>query len=170
MADSILRLQVESQEYDAKLKRATEGLQRYVDGCRKVGGTLEVVEKDTLDYVKAIGQMETVSRSATGKLSEMKKAFTELSMQYKQMTNAERQSPMGKALSQSLDQLNGRIAETKRQMDDISHDMNGGGGLGGALDALAGKFGVNINQLAGWGAAIAAAAGLQGIAFRMMDG
>ena len=159
MADSILRLQVESQEYDAKLKRATEGLQRYVDGCRKVGGTLEVVEKDTLDYVKAIGQMETVSRSATGKLSEMKKAFTELSMQYKQMTNAERQSPMGKALSQSLDQLNGRIAETKRQMDDISHDMNGGGGLGGALDALAGKFGVNINQLAGWGAAIAAAAG-----------
>ena len=159
MADSILRLQVESQEYDAKLKRATEGLQRYVDGCRKVGGTLEVVEKDTLEYVKAIGQMETVSRSATGKLSEMKKAFTELSMQYKQMTDAERQSPMGKALSQSLDQLNGRIAETKRQMDDISRDMNGGGGLGGALDALAGKFGVNINQLAGWGAAIAAAAG-----------
>lgn len=157
MADSILRLQVESQEYDAKLKRATEGLQRYVDGCRKVGGTLEVVEKETLDYVKAIGQMETVSRSATGKLAEMKKTFTELSMQYKQMTDAERQSPMGKALSQSLDQLNGRIAETKKQMDEVSRDMNGGGGLGGALDALAGKFGVNIQQLAGWGAALAAA-------------
>ena len=140
MADSILRLQVESQEYDAKLKRATEGLQRYVDGCRKVGGTLEVVEKDTLDYVKSLGQMETVSRSATGKLAEMKKAFTELSMQYKQMTDAERQSPMGKALSQSLDQLNGRIAETKKPMDDISRDMTGGGGLGGALDALAGKM------------------------------
>lgn len=164
MADSILRLQVESQEYDAKLKRATEGLQRYVDGCRKVGGTLEVVEKDTLDYVKAIGQMETVSRSATGKLSEMKRAFTELSMQYRQMTNAERQSPMGKALSQSLDQLNGRIAETKRQMDEVSRDMNGGGGLGAAMDALAGKFGLNINQLAGWGAAIAAAAGSAKIA------
>lgn len=157
MADSILRLQVESQEYDAKLKRATEGLQRYVDGCRKVGGTLEVVKKDTLEYVRSLGQMETVSRSATGKLSEMKRAFTELSMQYKQMTDAERQSPMGKALSQSLDQLNGRIAETKRQMDDVSRDMNGGGGLGGALDALVGKFGLNINQLAGWGAALAAA-------------
>lgn len=156
MADSILRLKVESQEYDAKLKRATEGLQRYVDGCRKVGGTLEVVEKDTLEYVRSLGQMETVSRSATGKLAEMKKAFTELSMQYRQMTDAERQSPMGKALSQSLDQLNGRIAETRRQMDDVSRDMNGGGGLGGALDALASKFGLSIKQLTGWGAAIAA--------------
>jgi hypothetical protein len=31
MADSILKLKVDSQEYDSKLKRATEGLQRYVD-------------------------------------------------------------------------------------------------------------------------------------------
>ena len=36
MADSILRLRVESQEYDNKLKRAAEGLQRYADGCRSI--------------------------------------------------------------------------------------------------------------------------------------
>ena len=59
MADSILRLKVESQEYDNKLKQATNGLTRYIDECRKVGGTLEVVEKGTLDYVRAIGQMDT---------------------------------------------------------------------------------------------------------------
>ena len=97
MADSILRLKVESQEYDNKLKQATNGLTRYVDECRKVGGTLEVVEKETLDYVRAIGQMETTSRTATGKLAEMKKAFVELSAQYKQMSDAEKQSPFGKA-------------------------------------------------------------------------
>ena len=72
MADSILRLKVESQEYDNKLKQATQGLTRYADECRKVGGTLEVVGKDTLDYVRALGQMETTSRTATGKLAEMK--------------------------------------------------------------------------------------------------
>ena len=90
MADSILRLKVESQEYDAKLKRAAEGLQHYADSCRKVGGTLEYVEKDTLDFVKAIGQMETVSRSAAGQLSEMKQAFVDFSLQYKQMSDAEK--------------------------------------------------------------------------------
>ena len=88
MADSILRLKVESQDYDNKLKQATQGLTRYADQCRKVGGTLEVVEKETLDYVRALGQMDTPSRTATGKQAEMQKAFVELSAQYKQMTDA----------------------------------------------------------------------------------
>jgi hypothetical protein len=87
MADSIVRLKVESSEYDQKLKRAAEGLQRYSDKCREVGGTLEVVEKDTLEYVRALGQMETTSKTATGKLAEMKKAFVELSVQYNKLTD-----------------------------------------------------------------------------------
>ena len=156
MADSILRLKVESQEYDNKLKQATNGLTRYIDECRKVGGTLEVVEKGTLDYVRAIGQMDTTSRTATGKLAEMKKTFVELSAQYKQMTDAEKASPFGKALAQSLDQLKGRIRESKTQLDDVNKSINGSGGLTGALDSLANKFGTNIQSLASWGTALAA--------------
>ena len=116
MADSILRLKVESQEYDNKLKQATNGLTRYVDECRKVGGTLEVVEKETLDYVRSLGQMDTTSRTATGKLAEMKKTFVELSAQYKQMSDAEKASPFGKALAASLDQLKGRIQDGNREL------------------------------------------------------
>ena len=164
MADSILRLKVESQEYDNKLKQATNGLTRYVDECRKVGGTLEVVEKETLDYVRALGQMDTTSRTATGKLAEMKKTFTELSAQYKQMTDAEKQSPFGKALAASLDQLKGRIGESKEQLDDINKSINGGGGLTGALDNLAGKFGMSVQSLASWGTALAAAKGALDVA------
>lgn len=157
MADSILRLRVESQEYDNKLKRATEGLTRYADGCRKVGGTLEVVEKDTLDYVRALGQMETTSRTATGKLAEMRKTFTELSVQYKKMTDEEKNSPFGKALAQSLDQLKGRIRESKNDLDDINKSISGSGGLTGALDAVAGKFGLSIEQMTKFGGVAAIA-------------
>ena len=156
MADSIVRLKVESSEYDQKLKRAAEGLTRYADECRKVGGTMEVVEKDTLDYVRALGQMDTVSRTATGKLSEMKKTFTELSVVYKNMTDEEKNSPFGKALATSLDQLKGRISESKMQLDDINKSINGGGGLTGALDGLSEKFGMSVKSLAGWGTALAA--------------
>lgn len=154
MADSILRLKVESQEYDNKLKRAAEGLTRYADECRKVGGTMEVVEKETLEYVRSLGQMETTSRTATGKLAEMKKAFVELSAQYKQMTDQEKASPMGKALAESLDQLKGRIQDSKTQLDDINKSMNGGGGLSGALDAVAGKFGISIDQVTKFGGVV----------------
>lgn len=156
MADSILRLRVDSAEYDNKLKQATNGLTRYVDECRKVGGTLEVVEKETLDYVRALGQMETTSRTATGKLAEMKKSFVELSSQYKSMTDEEKNSPFGKALASSLDQLKGRITESKKGLDDINQSINGGGGLTSALDSLTSKFGMSVQSLAGWGTALAA--------------
>ena len=159
MADSILRLKVESQEYDNKLKQAAQGLTRYADECRKVGGTLEVVEKETLDYVRAIGQMDTTSRTATGKLAEMKKTFVELSAQYKQMTDAEKASPFGKALAASLDQLKGRIGESKSQLDDINKEISGSDGLSGALDSIAGKFGVNIEQLTKFGSIVGVATG-----------
>ena len=157
MADSILRLKVESQEYDNKLKQAAQGLTRYADECRKVGGTLEVVEKETLEYVRALGQMDTTSRTATGKLAEMKKTFVELSAQYKQMTDAEKASPFGKALDASLDELKGRIGESKVQLDDINKSINGGGGLTGALDAVAGKFGLSIDQVTKFGGVVGVA-------------
>lgn len=157
MAESILKLKVSSEEYDNKLKQATNGLTRYVDECRKVGGTLEYVEKETLDYVRALGQMDTTSRTATGKLSEMKKTFVELSAQYKQMTDAEKASPFGKALAQSLDQLKGRIGESKVQLDDINKSINSSGGLSGALDAVAGKFGLSIEQVTKFGGIVGVA-------------
>ena len=62
MADSILRLKVDSQEYDNKLKRAAEGLQRYAEGCRKAGGTLTQLDDGVEQFVKELGNMETVSK------------------------------------------------------------------------------------------------------------
>lgn len=154
MSDAIVRLRVESQEYDAKLKRAAEGLQHYADQCRKVGGTLEFVEQETLDYVKALGQMESVSRSATGSLTEMKNVYTEVAAQYKKLTDEEKNSPFGVAMAQSLDQLKGRIHESKTQLDDISQSINSNSGLRGALDTIAGKFGLNIEQVTKFGGVV----------------
>lgn len=147
MADSILRLKVESQEYDAKLKRATEGLQRYVEGCRKAGGTLEVVEKDTLDFVKALGQMDTVSKTASGRLGELTKTFTELRFQYMKMTEAEKQSPLGKALNESLAALKTRIADTKKDLSSIGKELSGSkfGRFGSVIDTIGQKMGVTGN-------------------------
>lgn len=119
MADNILKLKVDSTEYDAKLKRASDGLTRYVEGCRKAGGTLEVVEKDTLAYVKALGNMETTSRTAKGKLAEMTKAFMDLSMQYRQLNAQEQASPFGRAMAQSLETLKGRINNYKAELNSV---------------------------------------------------
>lgn len=150
MSDNILRLRVDSAEYDAKLKRATEGLTRYIDGCRKAGGTLERVEKETLDYVKALGNMGTVSMSATGKLSEMKKAFVDLSYQYKQLTSAEKNEAFGKALSSSLDKLKTDIKETQKDLASISKEIEGkGSGGSGMLQVFGGNMLTKAAEMAG---------------------
>ena len=157
MADVITRLKVESTEYDSKIKRASQGLLQMEQACRKVGGTLAILEKDELEFVKGLGKMETVSKDARGQLNELTKAFTDLSLQYKRLTDEEKHGDFGKALASSLGELKTRIQDTKGQLSEINGEINGGGGLTGALDQLAGKFGLNIQQLAGWGAAISAA-------------
>ena len=157
MADVITRLKVESNEYDSKIKRAAQGLLQMEQACRKVGGTLAILEKEDKDFVASLGKMETVSKDARGQLNELTKAFTDLSLQYKRLTDEEKHGDYGKALSASLGELKSRIHDTKGQLKEINGEINGGGGLTGALDQLAGKFGLNIQQLAGWGAAIGAA-------------
>lgn len=151
MAENILRLKVDSQEYDNKLKRAAEGLQRYTEGCRKAGGTLEFVEKETLEYVRALGQMGTTATTTRGKLAEMTKAFTEFSHEYNQLSAEEKKGEFGKALNASLGELRGRIQDSKKELDDINKSINGGGGLSGALDSFADKLGLNITQLTKFG-------------------
>ena len=151
MADSILRLRVDSQEYDNKLKRAAEGIQRYADGCRKAGGTLEHLDDGVEQFVKELGKMETTSKSAKGSLNEMTKSFTDLSMEYKRLTDQEKAAPFGIALAQSLDQLKTRVQSAKQDIDDIHKSLNGatsggGGGLfgGGKLDGMLQVFGGNL--------------------------
>ena len=157
MADSILRLRVNSEEYDNKLKRATEQLTRYADGCRKVGGTLQYVDDNVVEFARSLGRMETTATTARGKVSELTKAYTELAVQYKNMTDEEKKGEYGKALAASLDQLKGRIGESKSQLDDINKSINGGGGLTGALDAVAGKFGLSIDQITKFGGVVGVA-------------
>ena len=159
MADSILRLKVESQEYDNKLKRAAEGLTRYADQCRKAGGTLEYVDEGVMEFTRSLGKMDTTATTAKGKLGEMTKAFTDLSVQYKNMTDEEKKSPFGQALSKSLDELKGRIGESKTQLDEVNKSLNDSGGLGSALDSVASKFGLNIEQLTKFGGVLGATTG-----------
>lgn len=156
MADAIVRLKVESQEYDSKLERATQKLQHMEKECRKIGGTFEYVDKEQLDLVKSLGQMETKATSARGKVAEMTKSYTELSLQYKRLSDQEKQSPFGKAMAQSLDQLKSRIKDASSEIKEVNQELGGSSnGLSGVLDAVAGKLGVPVEMFTKLGAAAA---------------
>ena len=157
MGDMIARLKLESGEFDSKVKRATQGLLAMEQECRSVGGTLAILDKEQVDYIKSLGKMDTVSKTVRGQLGELKSAYTELAVQYKRLTDEEKNGDFGKAITSSLQELKTRIKETEGNLKDVTSEINGGGGLKGALDELAGKFGLNIGQVGKLGVAIGGA-------------
>lgn len=161
MADVITRLKLDSGEYDSKIKRATQGLLQMEEECRKVGGTLAVLEDEQKQYVQSLGQMDTVSRNVRGKLAELTAAYTELRVQYERLTEEEKQGDYGKALSSSLDQLKARIGETKGQLQEAGKEINNSGGL---LDNLASKFVVNVDAMKLFNLGLTAAKGALNVA------
>lgn len=121
--DAIVRLKVESKEYDAQIAHARSGLLALEKSCRENGKTMENLTNDQLQYVRALGQMQTTSRTAKGRLSEMTQAFTDLRVQQSRLTEEERKGAYGKALSASLEQLKTRIRDTKTELQSISKEL-----------------------------------------------
>lgn len=151
MADIISRLKLESSEFDSKIKRAVQGLQQMERECHQSGGSLAYLEKEQKQYVQALGQMQTVSTSVRGKINELTQAYTELSSQYRRLSNEEKKGDFGKALSASLDQLKQRIKSSKEELNDINKSLGNtktqGIDLGSVMQTLGSQFGISTDMM-----------------------
>lgn len=153
MADNILKLRVESSEYDQKLKKAAEGIRHLAEVAHKGGGELTGLEKAELDYVKALGSMETKSRTAAGGVRELESTFKELTVVYNNLNDVEKQDEGGKALRASLDQIKQRAQEARKELEsaskalgDVEVKPKGGffDGLGSKMEGALAVFGGNL--------------------------
>ena len=154
MAENILKLKIDSNEYEGKIRRAAQGLQALDANLKKAGKSFADADKESIDFVKELGRMETVSKNTKGKIGEMSAAFTELKVRYKNMTDAEKQSPFGRELAKSLDQLKTRINQTKTDLQSVQSELGGGvmgkmGGMGGSLTGGLGDLSSALSQVGG---------------------
>ena len=151
MAENIVRLRVDSKEYEAKLDRARQGLLHLEQELQKAGQNYSHASKEQVQYVQQLGQMGTVSQTVRGKIGEMTKTFTELAVKYKQLSQEEKSSPFGQALSASLDQLRTRIQDSRQQLDDVTRSLSDtkqeGGATSGIMEQLAGKFTISLDAV-----------------------
>lgn len=163
MAESIVRLRVESQEFESKLKRASQELLAMADNARRTGATFAIADKEELAFVSSLGQLQTSARSAKGSIAEMTKAFQDLSMHYRSLTDEEKAAPYGQELKKSLEQLQNRINDGKKALGEINgtigESKNKTDILSGAVEDLAGKFGLSVPKLGAMSVAIGAVTG-----------
>lgn len=151
MADSIIRLKVESSEYDSKIKRAAQGLAHMEEACRKVGGTLAILDNDEKKFVQSLGTMETVSKDARGRVNELSKAYIDLSVRFKALTQEEQKGDYGKALKKSLEEIRQRIVSAKTELKDINKELSvpsSNGGFLSSLEEIGSQLGINSDLMA----------------------
>lgn len=161
MADNIIRLKVESDEAERRLKNASRELLNMAENARRTGADLKLADQEELAFVESLGRMQTSARTARASVNELSAAYTELSVHYRKLSDSEKNSPYGRALSESLAQLKERITSAKTELSEIDRSVKTSGGamdgLSSVVEALSGKLGISVAQFGALGVAVGAA-------------
>lgn len=182
MSDSIVKLRIDSKEYDANIKRAGQALTDYFNKVKEGGGTLMHLDDGVMEAVKAMGELGTQSKNTKGALRELTQATTDMTAAYRGLTDEEKNSPLGQAMQQSIQQMTERAGDMKDAMGDVQASINNAASDTRTFDQIAGGaqlmttgyqtlagaaklFGVetenNVEVLATLQAAMAVTSGLQ---------
>ena len=138
MADAVVRLRVESSEYDQKLSRATQQLQHMEKEVRRTGATFAYADKEELEFIKSLGSMETKTTSAKSQLREYTEALMQMTSTYRNLTQEEKNSDWGKALAASMDEIKGKAAMLRDAMADVNREIGGMASDTQVFDQIAG--------------------------------
>ena len=120
MSDSVIRLRIDSKEFDANVKRTGEVLSKYFSNvCREAGETLMHLDDGVLEAVKAMGELGTQANTTKGGLRELTQATTDMTIAYRSLTDEEKNSPLGAAMAQSISQMTERAGQMRDAMADV---------------------------------------------------
>ena len=124
MSDSVIRLRIDSKEYDANIKRAGDALTQYFQKVREGSKSLQDLDDDTMAAVKAMGELGTLASNTKGSLRELTQATSDMTVAYRALTDEEKKSPIGQAMAQSIAQMTERAGEMRDAMDDVNMSIN----------------------------------------------
>lgn len=137
MAENVLKLRVDSNEFDSKIKHAAQGIQAFAQKCRESGQGVSSADKEVMNFVQALGKMDTVSTTTKQQLREMSNALTTLTMTYRSLTDEEKASPFGQELSKGIQMLTERAGQAQDAMDDVQKSIKNASSDTRAFDQLA---------------------------------
>ena len=159
--DVITRFKLETTQYDSKLKTAARELADFGKTAKSSGRDFNEFTRKQVEAARGLGSMATSATNAKQKTKELVGAFNDLARSYNQLTDAQKQSDFGKAMSHSLTELQQRIRETKQEMQGMSSSSGGlFGGKGGNLGGMLQVFGGNLmTKAAGMAASFASELG-----------
>ena len=148
MPDVITRFKLETTQYDSKLRDASKSLSEYSRTASIAGNEFDKFTKKNVEAARALGNMSPSATNAKDKVKELVGAFNDVARAYNALTQTQQQSDFGKAMAQSLTQLQQKIRETKAEMQGLSAPGAESGG-GGFLSGITGKMDGMLSVLGG---------------------
>lgn len=136
----MIRMRIDSKEYDANIKRAGDALQQYFQKVKEGGGTLKYLDDGVLEAVKAMGQLGTQAKNVKGSLRELTQATSDMTVAYRSLTDEEKSSPIGQAMAESIRQMTERAGEMRDAMADVQASINNAASDTRRFDQMAGAM------------------------------
>ena len=137
MSDNVVKLRIDSKEYDAKLKIAGRALSDYIEKVREGGGTLKFLDDGVMEALQSLGAMATKADGTRGSLREMTQTITDLTVQYRALSDEEKNTDFGKELNKSIQELTERAGNLRDAMGDVEASVTNAASDTRAFDQLA---------------------------------
>lgn len=137
MADVITRFKLETTQFDSKLRDESRRLTDLTKHLQLAGNDFNKFAANSVESARALGQLSTGTDNAAQSLKVLVKAYNDVANAYNALTEEQKKGDFGKAMAESLQQLQGRITQTKNELNST----------GGVLSQLADKFVVNIDAM-----------------------
>lgn len=154
MADVITRFKLETTQFDSKLRDESRRLTDLTKHLQLAGNDFNKFAANSVESARALGQLSTGTDNAAQSLKVLVKAYNDVANAYNALTEEQKKGDFGKAMAESLQQLQGRITQTKNELNST----------GGVLSQLADKFVVNIDAIKLFNVGLAAVKGALNVA------
>lgn len=150
MADVITRFKLETSQFDSKLRDSSKRMSELVKQLSLAGDDFNKFAQSSVEQARALGKIESGATNLKDRLKDLVGAYNDVARQYNVLTKEQQNGEFGKALAESLKELQGRIKDTKDELYSMP----------GALDKLSSKFTINVDalKLLEWGLKAAKAA------------
>ena len=162
MADVITRFKLETTQYDSALRDASSELSRLTQHLQIAGKDFDKFAQQHVEAARSLGKVESGATNLKDKLKDLVGAYNNVAKAYNNLTKEQQQTDFGKAMSHSLQELQGRIKDAKKDLADVNKELGDTGkegqSAGSILDQLSSKFGISTKALTTWGAALGAGA------------
>ena len=120
MSENVVKLRIDSREYESKIKNVSSGLSDFFRKVREGSRTFANLDAESIKTIRSMGDLATSASSTRGGLRELTQAIVDMTADYRSLTDEEKKSPVGQAMAESIQKMTVRAGQMKDAMEDVS--------------------------------------------------